>query len=150
MKTFCSFATFFLLVTCFAYAQRSSPAPELTPNRIGPDKALITKAKSDEVMNGAALSALAKDYYDWRNQTSPVFSSDAGLHTWDNKLTDYSPAAMTERSRHLRSVLDRVRAMKTDGWPKDQRIDWLLFRSQLEQSEFGDRVRQSQRRQPAV
>ena len=36
------------------------------------------------------LRQLANDYYNWRNQNYPVFSSDAGLHTWDNKLTDYS------------------------------------------------------------
>ena len=90
-------------------------------------------------MNAAALSAMAKDFYDWRNQNNPVGSSDSGLHTWDNKLTDYSPPAMAERSQHVRMVLDKVRAMKTDDWPKDQRIDWSLFRSQLENVEFGDR-----------
>src|SRR5204862_852926 len=31
-------------------------------------------------------------------------------------------------------------AMKTDNWPKDERIDWILFRAQLENAEFGDRV----------
>ena len=30
--------------------------------------------------------------------------------------------------------------MKTDNWPKDERIDWILFRAQLENVEFGDRV----------
>ena len=36
----------------------------------------------------ATLRQLADDYYNWRNQNYPVFSSDAGLHTWDNQLTD--------------------------------------------------------------
>ena len=30
--------------------------------------------------------------------------------------------------------------MKTDNWPKDERIDWILFRSQLENVEFAERV----------
>jgi len=30
--------------------------------------------------------------------------------------------------------------MKTDNWPKDERIDWILFRAQLKNAEFGDRV----------
>ena len=30
--------------------------------------------------------------------------------------------------------------MKTENWPKNDRIDWILFRSQLEDVEFGDRV----------
>src|SRR5947207_5440771 len=30
--------------------------------------------------------------------------------------------------------------MKTDNWLKDERIDWILFRAQLENVDFGDRV----------
>ncbi len=150
MKTLCSLATVFLLVTGIVRsteAQGRSPAPEITP-RSRPDRGLITKTNADQVMNAAALSAMAKDFYDWRNQNNPVGSSDSGLHTWDNKLTDYSPAAMAERSQHVRTVLDKVRAMKTDSWPKDQRIDWLLFRSQLEGEEFGDRVLKFEKTNP--
>jgi len=88
----------------------------------------------------AALHKLADDYYAWRNENYPVRSSEAGLHTWDDRLTDYSPGKIAERAQHIRSLLDRVRAMKTDNWPKDERIDWILFRAQLENAEFGDRV----------
>ena len=35
-----------------------------------------------------ALRKLADDFYAWRNENFPVYSSDAGLHTWDNRLTD--------------------------------------------------------------
>ena len=45
----------------------------------------------------ADLRKLADDYYTWRNQNYPVASSDAGLHTWDNKLTDYSLSAVLMR-----------------------------------------------------
>ena len=30
--------------------------------------------------------------------------------------------------------------MQTDAWPKDDRIDWMLFRSQLEHVDFDTRV----------
>ena len=59
---------------------------------------------------------------------------------WDDRLTDYSPAKIAERAQHVRSLLDKVRAMKTDNWPKDARIDWILFRAQLESVDFGDRI----------
>src|SRR5207302_9028435 len=65
---------------------------------------------------------------------------DAGLHTWDNRLTDYSAARSAPRAQHVRKLLDQVRAMKTEKWAKDDRIDWLLFRAQLEEVDFGDRV----------
>src|SRR5438094_5509424 len=114
------------------------------------NKALITKStpsiNADAFKNQstnaapAALHKMADDYYAWRNENYPVRSSDAGLHTWDDRLTDYSPGKIAERAQHVRSLLDKVRAMKTNDWPKDERIDWILFRAQLENVEFGDRV----------
>src|SRR5919109_3837354 len=88
----------------------------------------------------AELRKLADDYYDWRNQNYPVASSDAGLHTWDNKLTDYGLSALLARRLHVKEVLGKVRAMQTEKWSKEDRIDWLLFRSQLENVAFFDRV----------
>src|SRR5207244_4002393 len=81
--------------------------------------------------DSVALHKLADDYYNWRNENYPVASSDAGLHTWDNRLADYSAGKIAERAQHVRKLLDQVRAMKTEKWAKDDRIDWLLFRAQL-------------------
>jgi uncharacterized protein (DUF885 family) len=96
------------------------------------------------------LRKLADDYYAWRNENYPVRSSEAGLHTWDNRLTDYSGGRMAERAAHVRRLLDQVRAMKTESWAKDDRIDWILFRSQLEEVEFGDRVLKFEATNPLV
>src|SRR5438552_15267169 len=62
----------------------------------------------------ADLKRLAQDYYNWRNRNYPVSSSDAGLHTWDHKLTDYSPAAIEARRQHVRSLLAQVNAMPSE------------------------------------
>src|SRR5437588_10160892 len=86
------------------------------------------------------LRKLADDYYNWRNQNYPVASSDAGLHTWDHKLTDYSLSALLARRLHVKEELAKVRTMQTEKWSKDDRIDWLLFRAQLEGVVFFDRV----------
>jgi uncharacterized protein (DUF885 family) len=88
----------------------------------------------------ADLRRLADDYYRWRNQNYPVVSSDSGLHTWDNKLTDYSLSAILARRLYVKDVLAKVEAMKTAGWARDDRIDWLLFRSELEGITFFNRV----------
>src|SRR5438067_2626178 len=40
--------------------------------------------------------------------------------------------------------------MKTDNWPKNGRIDWILFRSQLEKVAFGDRVLKFEQTNPQV
>jgi uncharacterized protein (DUF885 family) len=88
----------------------------------------------------ATLRKLADDYYNWRNENYPVFSSDAGLHTWDDKLTDYSPAAIAARRARVVQLLAQINRMRTDKWKKDDQIDWLLFRAQLEGPVFFDRV----------
>ena len=112
------------------------------------NKALITKSSSEEVLGVAALRKMAADYYAWRNENYPVRSSDAGLHTWDNKLTDYSPVKIAARARHVRSLLEKVRAMKIDKWPKDERIDAILFRAQLEAVDFENHVLKFERTNP--
>jgi uncharacterized protein (DUF885 family) len=124
-----------------------------SPSGRSPDvsnKALITKstpainpeAFKNQNVNAAvaALHKLADDYYAWRNENYPVRSSEAGLHRWDDRLTDYSPAKITERAQHVRSLLEKVRAMKTDNWPKNERIDWILFCAQLENVDFENHV----------
>jgi uncharacterized protein (DUF885 family) len=88
----------------------------------------------------ADLRKLAADYYNWRNQNYPVASSDAGLHTWDNKLTDYSLSAVLMRRLQVKETLAKVSGMSTTNWSKDDRIDWLLFRAQLEGLAFFNRV----------
>jgi uncharacterized protein (DUF885 family) len=89
-----------------------------------------------------AMRRLADEYYKWRNVNYPVFSSDDGLHEWDNRLTDYRAIAIKRRQDHVKELLDQLNAMRTDSWSKDDRIDWLLFRAQLEGVNFFDRVMQ--------
>src|SRR6266478_6363105 len=130
------FFTIFIIVgTLLLHAQ---PTPRGQPDVS--NKTLITNANQDHVMGAAALHKLAGDYYNWRNQNDPVSSSNAGLHTWDDKLADYSPATITGSAKHVRELLDKVRAFKIDNWSKDDKIDALLFRSQLENVDFGNRV----------
>ena len=114
----------------------------------GVDKTLITSANQDHVMGAAALHKLANDYYNWRNENDPVSSSNAGLHTWDDRLADFSPAKIAERAQHVRALLDKVRSMKIDTWPKDEQIDAILFRAQLENVDFQNRVLKFERTNP--
>jgi uncharacterized protein (DUF885 family) len=146
---------FFLLVLVYGIASAQSPSQR---NPDVSNKALITKStpgidentfKNQKVSVAvAALHKMAKDYYAWRNENYPVRSSDAGLHTWDDRLTDYSPAKITEREQYIRSLLGKVRALKTDNWPTDDRIDAILFRAQLEEVDFGNRVLKFERMNP--
>ena len=130
-----------------------SRSPDVT------NKALITKStpsvnlkafKNSESAEIAAFHKTVNTYYSWRDENYPVRSSDSGLHTWDDRLTNYSAAAMAKRAQHEHALLGQVRTMKTAGWPKDDRIDWILFRSQLEQVDFGNRILKSEQTNPQI
>ncbi|MEY2479822.1 MAG: hypothetical protein QOI04_749 [Verrucomicrobiota bacterium] len=122
------------------------------------NKSLITKAtpsvspgtvKSKSASTEATgLHKLADEYYAWRNENYPVQSSEAGLHTWDDRLTDYSAAKIDMRAKHVRELLNQVRAMNTATWPKDERIDCILFQSELEGADFANRVLKFERINP--
>src|SRR5437667_76359 len=138
------FFTIFIIVgTLLLHAQ---PTPRGQPDVS--NKTLITNANQDHVMGAAALHKLANDYYNWRNQSDPVSSSNAGLHTWDDKLADFSPAKIADGAQHVRTLLDMVRTMKIGMWPKDEQIDAILFRSQLEGVDFQNRVLKFERTNP--
>lgn len=101
---------------------------------------ITTTASAQALTTPADLRRVADEYYRWRNQNYPVNSSDSGLHTWDNRLTDYSLSAILSRRLYVRDLLNKVEAIQTKNWTKDDRIDWLLFRSQLENVAFFNRV----------
>src|SRR5438105_13693320 len=114
----------FFLFVCFIAAMQFCFAQTRPPHEIRPDvsnKALITKTappitteSKASAADSAALHKFADGYYNWRDENYPVVSSEAGLHTWDNRLTDYSAAKIAERAQHVRKLLDQVRAMKTE------------------------------------
>jgi uncharacterized protein (DUF885 family) len=128
-----------------AQAQAGAASPSPVTN-----KALISSTGGAEVMAAAALQSIAKDYYNWRNENSPIASSSRGLHTWDDRMPDFSPAKIAEEAQHVHALLEKMRAMKIDNWPKDEQIDAILFRAQLENVDFQNRVLKFERTNPLL
>ena len=87
----------------------------------------------------ASLRKVAHDYYQWRDAAYPVATSAMGDHRMDDRLTDYRMPAVLERRQHVAALLTEVSALQTDGWAKDDRIDRILFQSQLAGVDFFDR-----------
>ena len=52
---------------------------------------LLGAAKKPAGLTPKSLHDTATAFYQWRQNNYPVWSSDQGLHTWDHRLTDYSP-----------------------------------------------------------
>ena len=82
------------------------------------------------------LRKMAHDYYQWRDTAYPVATSAAGDHRLDDKLTDYRMPEVVKRRQHIIGLLANVSGIDTDGWSKDDRIDRILFQSQLTGVDF--------------
>jgi uncharacterized protein (DUF885 family) len=87
----------------------------------------------------ADLRATAHEYYQWRDAAYPVATSDQGEHRYDSRLTDYSMGEVLKRREHVSALLRQVSATADEGWSKDERIDRILFQSQLAGADFFDR-----------
>ena len=96
------------------------------------------------------MRRLAQEFYDWRDEDDPVGSSDGGKHGWDDKLADRSPAAMAARTAKVTQLLARLRAADVSSWSKDDTVDWILLRAQLERASFAARVLKPETQDPSV
>jgi uncharacterized protein (DUF885 family) len=85
------------------------------------------------------LPELAHQYYEWRDAANPVATSSAGEHRFDSRLTDFRMSAVLERRQHVSDLLAQVVAMNDANWDKDDRVDRLLFQTQLASADFFDR-----------
>jgi uncharacterized protein (DUF885 family) len=112
--------------------------------------ALVAALLAAPASDSAALRAMARDYYAWRDREDPVGSSNQGLHTWDDQLSDPSMARVLERRKHVEQLLAAVKAMPIGTWSKDDQIDALLFRAQLEQASFFGRVLHFEETNPQI
>jgi uncharacterized protein (DUF885 family) len=111
---------------------------------------LLTLPMTAAPMTPSQLRKTADDYYDWRNRNYPVNASDQGLHTRDEQLTDFSASAIAKRRAHMHALAERVQSIDTKGWSKDDTIDAILFRSQLEANDFAERVLRPEETDPQL
>src|SRR5438132_266848 len=82
------------------------------------------------------LRTMAHSAYEWYDEAYPVAASGLGDHRFHARLTDYRMSEVVRRRQHVSDLLAQVRELATDGWSKDDRIDRVLFESQLASMDF--------------
>src|SRR5206468_3447792 len=73
-----------------------------------------------------------------------------GLHTWDDRLPDYSAVALRARRDRVVKLIEEVRGLEPTGWPRDDALDRILFLAQLEGVDFFDRVLERPETNPQI
>jgi uncharacterized protein (DUF885 family) len=97
---------------------------------------VLALASMQAAADPVELRSMAHDYYQWRDASYPVATSGAGNHSFDNRLADYSMDAVLERRQHIQQLLTRTATLGTNGWTRDDRVDLILFQSQLAYADF--------------
>jgi uncharacterized protein (DUF885 family) len=98
----------------------------------------------------AELRTVAHEAYQWYDEAYPVTASALGDHRYDARLTDYRMSEVARRRQHIGQLLAKVRAFSSDGWSKDDRIDRILFESQLTSWDFFGRRLDPERSDPQL
>ncbi|MGB9511946.1 MAG: DUF885 family protein, partial [Candidatus Acidiferrum sp.] len=77
----------------------------------------------------AAQKALFDDYYETQLRDFPERATSYGDYRYNDKLTDYSLAAIVRRDQSDRAFLARIQAISSEGFPdQDQLSHDLLMR----------------------
>jgi uncharacterized protein (DUF885 family) len=110
----------------------------------------VGAASSGDISSSGNLVTLAHDYYQWRDAAYPVATSAAGDHRADDRLTDYRMPEVLKRRQHVGEMLAQVQSIRAEGWNKDERIDRILFQSQLAGADFFARVLNPEQSDPQL
>ncbi|MGB8907169.1 MAG: DUF885 domain-containing protein [Candidatus Cybelea sp.] len=97
------------------------------------------------------LSDLDRSYTMWSFEQNPTNATDAGIHTYDTKLADFSAAAQAAQMVRLRAYRNQLAALLPPaGASAHDRVDYLLVRADLEGDWWARTVLRSLQRNPSV
>ncbi len=87
----------------------------------------------------AALDAFFTREWDYRMEESPLWASSLGDLRWNDRLGDFSLAAIERNHRHDREALERLRALPVEGLSARNRENREIFLGQLQTAVDGQR-----------
>ncbi len=113
--------------------------------------ALLCAAASPASGYQQRLVALERRYTFWSFEQDPASATDAGLHAYDNRLADFSPAAQAAQMARLRTYRNALAALQPppDASPHE-RVDYLLIRANLEGEWWSRTVLRGLQRNPSI
>ena len=109
------------LVTACAHAPAEAPAPV-------PAGSTETPATTPD----AAFASLSKQWLDGMLALSPVSATSIGDHRFDGELDDLSPAGMAKGAAFSRDMLARLDAIDIAALGRENQVDALILRNQLQ------------------
>ena len=90
---------------------------------------VITHATAGRPVRAVPLtfSALVDGYLDWFAQRHPSIAAGNGLHQYDDRLEDFSAAAVGREIADLKKWRDRLQSMDPERLSADERVDHRIL-----------------------
>lgn len=88
-----------------------------------------------------ALHQLFEEEWEWTMREYPTFASSLGDRRYNDRWADVSLAAYERRHRHRLDVLERLKRINRDPLSEADRLNYDLFRKDLEQAVEGHKFR---------
>ncbi len=84
----------------------------------------------------AELRRLLSEQWEYTLRTEPEFATNVGDDRYNDRLSDLSSQAMSEKTEHTRQALAQFEGLDVSGFPEEERMnDALMVRSLREDSE---------------
>jgi uncharacterized protein (DUF885 family) len=97
------------------------------------------------------LEQLERSYTYWSFQESPTSATDSGIHTYDDRLADYSPSTEAAEMVQLRKYRNELAALEPAAAASPHaRVDYLLVRANLESDWWNRTVLRGLQRNPSI
>jgi uncharacterized protein (DUF885 family) len=97
------------------------------------------------------LVSLERSYTMWSFEQNPTSATDAGIHTYDTALADFSPKTQAAQLKRLRQYRNELAALEPPaGATPHERVDYLLIRANLEGDWWSRSVLQGLQRNPSI
>ena len=88
-----------------------------------------------------ALNDLLHEQWEYRMRVSPIYASILGDKRYNDKLDDFSQAAIDDDLQQTRRFLDRFEAIDTIGFPEQEALNQRLMVRDLQMDLEGARFK---------
>ncbi len=88
-----------------------------------------------------ALNDLLNEQWEYTMRTSPIYASILGDKRYNDKLDDFSQAAIDDNLKQTRRFLDRFEALDTTGFPEQETLNKALMVRDLKMGLEGARFK---------
>ena len=112
-----------------------------TKGRVYAVAAFLLVCANAQADAGQDFARLLDDAWEWQLRENPVFASRLGDRRYNDRWTDLGPGAIERRHEEQRQLLARLLAINSAELDETERLNYDLFRRELENDIDGYRFR---------